>query len=276
MPKKKTKKPSLKSRIHKVAELPLKVTALFYGRSGSGKTTLAGTFPGRKLFMDIGEKGTDSVSNIKNTDVLNVESWDDIEDYYWGLESGELKYDTVIIDSVHALQDLAITRVKTQNNKKPEEQTTMRDYGMAAGLLKTWIINYRDLQDIGIEIVFIAHERVNSEDVEDDEILMPEVGPRMMPSVASTLNGAVNVIGHTYIKESITKSKKLGGKLKREVSYCLRLGPHGCYTTKIRSPKDREVPDFITNPDYDKLVEIITGSSTKSAKTTKRKSKKVK
>lgn len=271
MPKKKGKKVSISSRIKKVSSLPLILTALFYGRSGTGKTTISGTFPGPILILDIGEKGTDSVSDQDNVDVLQINSWDDIEEIYWEIESDNLKYKTVVIDSIHSLQELAIVRVKEQNNKQPEMQTSKRDYGMAASLMKTWIVNYRDLQEIDINIVFIAHERITSEDVEDDEILVPEVGPRLMPSVASSLNGAVNVIGHTFIREKITKSKTIGGKLKRQVSYCLRLGPHGCYTTKIRSPKEREVPDYIVNPDYDKLIGIITGSRKKA--TTKRKAK---
>ena len=102
-------------------------------------------------------------------------------------------------------------------------------------------------------------------------MLTPEVGPRMMPSVASTLSGAVNVVGHTFIRETLIKSKEAGKKAKREVEYCLRVGPHSYYTTKMRSPKACEVPDFIIDPDYKKILTLIKGSEKTTTKRTRRK-----
>ena len=48
-----------------VEHLPSVLAVLLYGRSGTGKTTIAASFPTPLLLLDIREKGTDSVANVK-------------------------------------------------------------------------------------------------------------------------------------------------------------------------------------------------------------------
>jgi hypothetical protein len=96
-----------------------------------------------------------------------------------------------------------------------------------------------------------------------------------MPSVASLLTGAVKVVGHTFVREVVEKSKSLGKKPKRKMQYCLRIGPHGYYTTKIRSPKASPVPDYLVDPTFEDILEVVKGTMPETADTsTKRKLKK--
>jgi phage nucleotide-binding protein len=256
-PKNNSKFAGLQSKIKPVTSLGLVIAALFYGRAGTGKTTLGATFPGPVLHLDIREKGTDSISDLKNVDTLQLEDWDQFEQVYWFLKSGESKYKSVLIDPVSQLQDFAMIQALEQSGKQEGDMMSKRAWGIVSGLMKTWIINYRDLVDDGINVVFLAHDRASDGEEGEDGELMPSVGPRLMPSISSMLNGAVKIIGNTFIRE--THEKAGGGKVKRSVTYCLRVGPHAYYTTKIRQPKGSYCPDILENADYNVLVSLMKG-----------------
>jgi len=244
-------------RIKPVTSLGLVLAALFYGKAGTGKTTVAATFPKPLLHLDIREKGTDSISDMEDVDTLSIEEWDQFEQVYWYLQSKENKYKTVVIDAVSQLQDFALLQALKDNGKGEGSAISMRDFGAAAGRLKTWIINYRDLVDQGINVVFLAHDRTNEGEEGEAGELTPSVGPRMMPSVASVLTAAVKIIGNTFVREA--HEKLGGGKVERKVEYCMRVGPHAYYTTKVRQPKGGYTPDVIENPGYNALVSLMKG-----------------
>lgn len=244
-------------RIKPVGSLGLVLAALFYGRAGSGKTTLASSFPKPLLHLDIREKGTDSISDVQEVQTLSVENWDDFESVYWLLQSGTSGYKTVVIDAVSQLQDFAVEKAMA-DDKKQDGIVTKRQWGTASGKLKTWLVNYRDLVDLGINVVFLAHDRVSEGEEGEDGELTPSVGPRLMPSVAGILTAAVKLVGNTFVKEEHEKLDS--GKRKRKVQYCLRLGPHAYYETKVRQPKGSFVPDMIDDPHYDDLISIMKGT----------------
>jgi len=248
---------NITDRIKPVSSLGLVLAALFYGKAGTGKTTVAATFPKPLLHLDIREKGTDSISDLEDVDTLSIEEWDQFEQVYWFLQSKDNKYKTVVIDAVSQLQDFALIQALKDNGKDEGAAISMRDFGAAAGRLKTWIINYRDLVDNGINVVFLAHDRTNDGEEGEGGELMPSVGPRMMPSVASVLTAAVKIIGNTFVREAHEKLE--GGKVERKVEYCMRVGPHAYYTTKVRQPKGGYTPDVIENPGYNAFVSLMKG-----------------
>lgn len=261
-------------RIRPAGENLKNVKAAFYGRSGTGKTTLSATFPAPILLLDIKEEGEDSIADMgKTVKVLPIYFWEEIEQIYWYLKSGDHQFKTVVIDTVTQMQALKMEAIKSSMGKSGAGLITKQMWGMISGELQTWIINYRDLP---MNVVFLAQDRVNKNDDGDDESdeqLDPEVGPAIMPSAAKTLNASVKVIGQTYLKEVIRKEKGKG--ITREVEYRLRLGPHAFYTTKIRKPRERYLPEFITNPTYDMIAQIIRGEyKPPETKTTKGKVKK--
>lgn len=240
---------------------------MLYGRSGTGKTTLAASFPGPILYLDVRDEGTDSIRDVKNVFVKEIEDSEDFEEVYWWLKDNAKKYKTVVIDTVSQLQQIKVEEIAAKK-KKPGKRAgdwgsmSQQDWGNVAGWLKEWLINYRDLSKSGLNVVYIAQDRTFNlnEETDDEQTLSPEVGPALSPSVVRTLNAAVSVIGNTFIRTRIIK-KEVNGKKKEieKVEYCLRIGPNPVYVTKVRKPKDTVAPDVIVDPSFEDILEVIEG-----------------
>ena len=253
-----------------VEQLPSVLAVLFYGRSGTGKTTIASSFPAPSLLLDIREKGTDSVSNVKGLKVAHLNAWEQFEEIYWYLKKGEHDFKTVIVDQITQLQELAMKKALKDDGKEDTEQMSKRNFGQAGGMMKTWLLNYRDLIDDGIHVVFIAHDRVTNQgdDGSGEDQIDPVVGAALMPSVASFVNGAVKIIGNTFIRETYSIQNK---RKVRAVEYSMRIGPHAFYTTKTRSPVGIAAPSVIVDPTYEKLVGIMRGDYSETPTTIRKK-----
>lgn len=256
-------------RIRNVDSYDPEMNVVLYGKPGTGKTTLASTFPKPALFIDISEKGTDSIRDVKGCRVVRVADWDELEMMYWYLKDNPEKFKTVCVDTVSQAQQLAIKHVMEEKGKPVEPgklggwgTMTKKDWGKISSMLGPWITNMRDLN---LNMVFIAHDRVFNADDEDDsaEGIQPSVGPRLMPSICATLNASVGVIGQTFIRERfVTVPRKDNPKKKTEkrvVEYCLRVGPHSYYITKARKPRSVDFPEIIVDPEFSDIYELLTG-----------------
>jgi hypothetical protein len=255
--------------VRKVADVKRTRSTVLYGRSGSGKTTLASSWPKPMLYLDVKDEGTDSISDVDGIDVKDIESFEDLEDTLFWLIRNPKKYKTVVIDTMSQLQEMVVNEVAEDKKKKLKGKRagdfgtlTKQDWGEVSSKMKSMIIDFRDLP---MEVVFIAQDRtfnLNDEEDAGDDALSPEVGPRLMPSVASVLNAAVSTIGNTFIRVRTIKKTDPDTKKKtvtEKKEYCLRLGPSPLYVTKVRKPKKFSAPDFIVDPDYEDIVAIITG-----------------
>lgn len=252
----------LMNRIQPIGDIKGEVKIQLYGRSGTGKTTLASTFPSPSLLLDIREQGTDSIADIEGIDVLEVKSFEDVELTYFMLEAGDHGYKTVILDTLSMAQGMLVEETMEANNV---DQMSQRLWGEVSGRFNPLIIGYRDLP---MHVVFIAHDRSRGGGEEGSDELEPEVGPSVIPSVARTLNGAVKIIGNTYIAEKVIQK---GAQIRTEYEYRLRIGPHPYYTTKFRAPRSFNVPEYIADPSYDKLLKLMKGESINATKKARKK-----
>lgn len=245
-------------KIIPVDQVPSYHALLVYGRAGTGKTNFGSTLPKPILYLDIQEHGTETISQMKGIDVLRVDDWDELEQVYWYLKSGKSPYKSVVLDQITSLQALAMSKHREKESMSVTDAFTRRDWGMVSGMLQQWLLNYRDLWDNEFNICFLAHERENEADESVDNQIAPNIGARVMPSVASFINGACSIIGNTFIREVFSGENQ---NKVRSVEYSMRLGPHAFYTTKARRPMgiDIQVPDIMINPTFDKIMAIARG-----------------
>lgn len=246
-------------------------TFAIYGRPGTGKTTFAGTFPKPIAYIDIRDQGTASLRGLKGVKVKQLQDIEELEDILKHLRKNHKLYKTVVLDTVSQLQQMAVEELfegkQLKKGKRPGDWGTMsmQDWGTVTGKLKRLIIDFRDLADLGLNVVFLAQEKVSREEYEEKAgsgtVLSTTVGPSVSTSVAEVLNGAVAVVGCTFNRVKTTTKIDKEGKKKKEtkVEFCMRLGPDPTYTTKVRKGKDIGVPGFIVDPSYEDLIAIING-----------------
>jgi hypothetical protein len=190
---------SILDKIQPVSELETNLVMLVYGRSGTGKTHFGSTFPRPCLFIDTNERGTETIANEDGIDVVRIEDWQEIEELLWALKDG-MEYESIVIDQVTNLQDLGMYEVLRKQRKGRDETFSQRNWGQLSGMLKQFITDFRDLAD-RYNLLMIAHERIDEPGDEEDEHIEPNIGARVMPSVGTFLDGAVDAIGCTFIKE---------------------------------------------------------------------------
>jgi hypothetical protein len=255
-----------------VGEVTRRGSTALYGRSATGKTTLASTYPKPILYLNIRDNGDDSIRDVEDIDVVDINSSDELKEILlWCAKKanrGKLKYKTLVADTMTQLQSILVEEKcegkKLKKGMKPGDfgSLTQQEWGQISGDMKSVIMDARNLP---LESVFICQQKIfNVNDDEDDglEQVDPEIGPRLMPSVRDDLNASVSIIGNTFIRIKVTtendpETKK---KIKKvEKQYCLRVGPNSVYTTKIRKPKGIEAPDYIVDPTFRKLKKIMKG-----------------
>lgn len=256
MIKKVSRERSIEDRIRPVGEIDSNVAMLIYGEQKTGKTVFACTFPKPLLLIDINERGEDSVIDVPGVDVLRVTEWNEVEEAYWFLEGGT-KYKSVVLDQLTALQHLVIAMLKKKKGQRPEDVFSTRSYGQLAGLMTTWLLNYRELITKGYHVCYLSHQKRIDPPNEDDDRMTPEVSTALTGSIASFICGAVSVIGNQFIREEYDKKTKTATK-----EFCLRVGPHAFYRAGIRRPVSAgPVPDYIVNPTFDKIMRLSKGES---------------
>ena len=259
---------SILSGAKPLTQVESNIVMLVYGRSGSGKTHFSSTFPTPSLLIDCNEGGTDTIADRDDIDHVLVTNWEEFDALYWELADGT-DYQSIIIDQITALQDFAMTSIRAKVKKGPEDVFSTRNWGQMGGLLKTGLEQMRDLKH-QYNVCFIAHERVfdNAGDDEDD-VIIPSVSARLIPSVVPFIEGAVDTIGGTFIRERWVGE---GDEQEAVAEYCMRIGPQQYYATKIRRPASAgSLPDVIVNPTFQKIKDLTVGAKAKPKRKARRK-----
>lgn len=152
---------------------------LIFGSPKSGKTTLGASFS-KPLLVDL-DKGAYRVAskNRAGIDVVNCETWRDVE--LLAADPLLKEYKTIIVDTFGAAVDMII-RDEFSNTMNPAKW----------GAVKTKIMSVcNQLSMTGRSVLFLAHE---SEDKNDDKIIKR---PQCQGKAKDELMKILDFIGHT-------------------------------------------------------------------------------
>lgn len=244
---------------------------LLYGHTATGKTTLWATFPHPILAilcsggLEPGElRSIDTPENRRRIIPRPLNEPEDLP----GLVNKALVqgYRTVVLDHATGYQDLVLKDIlglKEIPVQKNWGMARQEQYGQAVQQCKE---AFRALINLPCNVVFVGQERTSSEDKVSD-VISPNVGVSLFPSLAGWLNPAVDYIAQTFIRPRMIESTTtIAGQQVTTTQrgkghvYCLRTGPDDTYTTKFRVPRrGGTLPEYIEDPSYDKIRALISG-----------------
>lgn len=260
-------------------DLTAGIKALFFGRTATGKTTLASTFPHPILWITCsgglspGEiRSIDTPANRKRIKEVVPNSPAEMQPLLQFLNSPQSPFRTVVLDHASGYQDLVLKTVLGLADipvAKVWGTASQQQYGTVTVMCKEV---FRQLINLKTNVIFLASEKDFSKGGQgESESYQPSVGAGLMPELCKWLNYAVDYIGQTVIRQkTVTSEMVLNEGTPDEqrvptiekvpgVEYCLRVEPHAVITTKFRVPKGRVMPDYIVDPDYDKIIALIRG-----------------
>lgn len=177
----------------------LNLRLLLWGDAGCGKTTLAATAPGRKLWLNIGNQETASIiGDAPDTQIVDLETLDSAQivkgmqnkslfGLQEALDSGELEFDTLVVDHATDLVDhclrYGVTQVTTRGGIAPTyEEPQLAGYGRRNSEAIKCIRNLlRFATKNKKNLIVICHE--GSPDTDKDGIVL---------SISISLGGQVN------------------------------------------------------------------------------------
>ena len=240
------------SKMKRASELARNQNILIYGEPGSGKTRIAASAP-NPLIIDINDQGQDSVRRDYDPMYYPVERWSEITDVYWYLQEGDHDFESVAVDHVTNMQNLALAFVigdeAARDASRDPDMPSRQAWGKANQLMKTQIINFRNLP---LNTIFLAHVRANEVEGEDDE-LQVKLTAEVSPGSQKVLTGAVGTIGYLAKREVFIKSSKTKTR-RREIRRRLYFADSERYVSKDRNFVFGE---YIDAPDLTEMLALI-------------------
>jgi phage nucleotide-binding protein len=214
-----------------------KLKALFFGPPGSGKTTLAGTAP-KAILLDT-EGGTMSIRKT-DVDVLPIPDWPTFEAAVQDLMIEKHNYETVILDSVTMLQEVAGNQARLMEHILNPKMDARQAYGAIGAMIRHKLIQ---LNALDMNVIFTAQLR--EKEAVDMEAGQYPLSPDVTPAVYKVLTALPDVIGRLSLTQV--------GSTPTDVEHRVTFGP------ETRSPakqRDLDLPTVVTNLTIPKLIEL--------------------
>ena len=263
----KRKSASVFERIQPVSERDPYFKVVIYGHSATGKTTFASTAPKPMLIIKADDEGTNSVFDVEGIDEVTVYTTVELVEL---LKSDHLdKYASICLDNCTSLQGMVLREILGL-----EELPAQLGWGIAqqqdwqqCTLQTKEMLRHLMGLSYNRHILIIAQEREFESQAEAEGVL-PNIAPSLTPSTSYWLSSNADMTIQTFKRQKTRKERTVIKKktivnevpIPGKVEYCARTGPHSVFFTKFRIPKGRELPECITDPTFDKLLDCIKGN----------------
>lgn len=234
---------------------------LVYGESGVGKTVFAASAPRPILWLE-SEGGTSSIGERENIDIAKVKGLEDYREALKYLLANPKKYKTVVIDSLSETQAAVLKdimgAVLTADPSRDEFAPQFSEWSRLTGVVREICRAFRDLD---MNLVITTLQRSD----EDKMTGRVKVRPRLSPTMAEELPSFMDAV--VYMYSSTENAGEVGGiPTAGEEAVVTRNGlltPTGKYIAKIRAPKGSNPPNFIQEPTFGKVHDLIFPKPTK-------------
>jgi AAA domain-containing protein len=222
-----------------------KLRMTIFGEPGVGKTTFAMTFP--RVFVIDTDGGLISAA-IQGLDAVSYEptGWQEFEAIYFWAKERQDKFDTIVIDSITALQRMLLDEIvdATGDVKAPEKPVMqfVPEQGMYLANQRQIARILTDLRRLGKHLVITAGVRQGK-----TPSGLP-IGPKY-PDVSP---GLANIIGHwsSVVGEIVLRDRDNDGRELAEPIRALYTAPSDDRRTKSRF---RSLMPYVPNPTFDEV-----------------------
>lgn len=241
---------------------------LVYSNAGHGKTTVLGSAVGDPrlspvLILDL-EGGVSSIRSkvrkitldelgkvepeIDHADVIKIKTWNDFQQVYDILDSGQHGYRTVGLDSVTEINYLCLSTVLGESVKatpsRDPDMLQVDDYNKGLTKMRRLL---RFVRDLPIHVICVC----GAMDVTDPKSRKPQVRPSLVGKLGNELPGLLDTIAYLAIVEE-------GDQTLR----CLYFRPTERFFAKDRSEGGRlgeslDIPDH-TYPTLPTILDRLT------------------
>lgn len=229
-----------------------RISVITHGSWGTGKSWLAATCPGPRLVLDI-EGGQEDTPQEKHewdlrkplpklgndvSVIVDITSWDTVEQAMSILESGDHPFESVVLDSISELQKVLKDRISNGPDAVFDQQAWGRLLNNLEGLSR----RLRDLTRKG------AARRVNvviTAGTDDEKVKKKYL---LQGGIRKNLSGLVDLVGYLSVEK---------GNDGQQI-HVLRIQPSELIEAKCRLHKLSVAHgDFIVEPDIKEMIKVV-------------------